>query len=366
MEERQAPCPQFLDVLPVDSEIHPLPVDEWIAASTFQKAIRRSDGDTAERAGLTLFRYRGDRIFRRIATVAAEDIGVGSLDGVGTTIELCRDKRLRQQAGGDEIVVRKLARLLAASPKDRSSDLAAGVAHHHPAFEPARKAIAELSLSERLRRAADTSAPFTDRLIASWLASGLAWSGERRTAPGDLDGLLRAHETLGVPRRLLDTVWSAAKLTREPLTVLLPVIWHAASQQNVETIVAPVPASTFIGGIPLYALDQHTRLGRAAFSAFARENSDLRSVLHRWVAKPNAMGALGLAGFYADASACSPKLDWPAGRDLERLGIAADLLAAGVAPEGIDPLREAVTRHLGHLNAIRERLLLAYLEGRSS
>lgn len=73
-----------------------------------------------------------------------------------------------------------------------------------------------------------------------------------------------------------------------------------------------------------------------------------------------------IAVFYADGSACSPKLDWPLGRDLERLGAEADLLAAGVAPEGIGPLRETVTRNLGHLNGIRERLLLAYLGGRLS
>ena len=32
---------------------------------------------------------------------------------------------------------------------------------------------------ERLHRAADTSAPFLDRLIENWLGSGLAWNGER-------------------------------------------------------------------------------------------------------------------------------------------------------------------------------------------
>lgn len=364
MQVRQTPYLQLLDAVPVDSEISPLPVDEWLAASTLQKSIRRSDCDTAERAGLTLYRCRGDRIFRRVATIAAEDIGIGAPDTVAVTTELCRGKHLRQQAGGDEVVVRKLARLLAATLKDRSADLAACVAHHHPALKAERQRIANLTLTERLRWATDMSVPFTHRLIASWLGSGLSWSGERRAVSGDVDGLLRALEALDVPVQLLDTVWSAAKLTREPLTVLLPIVWHAASQQNVETIVAPVPVSTFMGGVPTYAADQFTRIGRAAFAAFARENADVRNILNRWVAKPNAVRALGLAGFYVDGSACAHKLDWPGGRDLERLGVEADLLAAGVAPDGINPLREVVASHLVHLNAVRERLLTAYLEDR--
>lgn len=120
MEERQTPYLQLFDAVPVDSEILPLPGDEWLAASVFQKAIRRADRNTAERAALSLFRIRGDRIFRRIGVIAAEDVGIGSIDGFEIAIALCRDTRLRQEAGSDEIVVRKLARLLANVPKDRS------------------------------------------------------------------------------------------------------------------------------------------------------------------------------------------------------------------------------------------------------
>lgn len=366
MKKQQTPQFPLSDIGSVETEFLPPQVDEWIAASVTQKAIRRSDAITAERAALTLYRYRGPRIFRRIAVIATEDVGIGDVETVATTVELCRNKHLRQEAGGDAAVVQKLVRLLATSPKDRSADLAASIAHHHPALQATRSRIAELPLSERLHIAADTSAPLVDRLTASWLGSGLTWGGERPLAAGDLDALLRAHETLGVPVRFFDAVRSAGRLTREPLTILLPVIWHAALESRVETVAAPVPAFTYVGGIPTYGLDQHTRLGRAAFAAFARENSDVRSTFQRWVSKSNVLRALGLSAFYTDGSPCSHKLSWPLGRDLERTGIEADLLAAGVAQEGIDSLRETVARHLGHLNAIRERLLIAYLEGRSS
>lgn len=42
--------------------IPPLDVDQWLAASILQKAIRRGLPDLAERAAVTLSRHRGPRV----------------------------------------------------------------------------------------------------------------------------------------------------------------------------------------------------------------------------------------------------------------------------------------------------------------
>jgi hypothetical protein len=75
-----------------------------------------------------------------------------------------------------------------------------------------------------------------------------------------------------VPEDLLAATEIAASRTREPITVMVPLIWLAA-QASGETSVCdcPVPSLVQMDDVPLYALDQHTRLGREAIWRFARE-----------------------------------------------------------------------------------------------
>jgi len=54
---------------------------------------------------------------------------------------------------------------------------------------------------------------------------------------------------------------------------------------------------------------------------------------------------------------------WGRGEEIERIGIEVDLLNAGVPLEGIGAIRDVIAANLVHLNAIRERLLVAHLEG---
>jgi integrase len=51
-----------------------------------QKSIRRSETDIAQRAALTLFKLKGAAIWRRLMVIAFEDVGIGSLDVVTTTV----------------------------------------------------------------------------------------------------------------------------------------------------------------------------------------------------------------------------------------------------------------------------------------
>ena len=71
-------------VSPLDA-VEPLPCDRWLAASALQKAIRRGDALTAQRAVRTLYRYDPRSACRRLLVIAREDIGIGAPDAVVVT-----------------------------------------------------------------------------------------------------------------------------------------------------------------------------------------------------------------------------------------------------------------------------------------
>jgi hypothetical protein len=152
----------------------------------------------------------------------------------------------------------------------------------------------------------------------------------------------------------------AAKRTREPYAVLLPLVWLEVQRGGpVAFRDQPVPASAIVAGVPLYALDEHTRQGKRAINTLAQENVSIRACLEQFVPKRRWIAAAQHAAFYAEGSAVSRRLDWAQSWSLERLGIEAELSTAEVPPEGVLPLIQAIQGALDQLNEIRTRLLEA-------
>jgi hypothetical protein len=338
----------------------PLQIDPWVASSLLQKAIRRGDVELAERAAVTLHRHRGSGIWRRFLIIAFEDVGIGSVEALIKTTAACTDPNGRASFGDEERVVRIVSRLLAEAPKDRSADHLIGAAWSHPAFEDARGRVGKCSLSQRLDLVADMSLPLPVRAIAGWYSSGLEWGRERRVGRGDLPGLMATFRLLGAPADLVLATRHAATRTREPIVVMAPLLWLAAAgTANPRVVECAVPPAPVIGGVPLWAFDKHTALGKAAIHQLARENEAARDVLAIHVPKDRNKDAACMAAFYADAAPVSLRLDWEGAAELEALGTENDMLRAGVPIEGIEPLLTVVRDNLDHLNAIRAKRFTA-------
>jgi hypothetical protein len=355
-------CPSAEDCSPSSPSplLRSLPIDHWVASSLLQKAIRRGDADLAVRAAVTLFRLRGIGIWRRFLVIAFEDVGIGSVEALIKTATACTDPNWRVTVGGDERVLCFVARLLANAPKDRSPDHLIGAAWSHPALEDARCMVGERSLAQRLGLVADKSLPLPVRAIAAWYGSGIEWGRERRVGRGDLPGLMSTFRLLGVPPDLVLATRYAATRTREPIVIMAPLLWLAASgTPNHRVIECPVPAAPVVGSVPLYAFDKHTAIGKSAIHRLARENEAVRDVLAAFVPEYRAKEAACMAAFYADASPVSRRFEWDGSAELEALGVENDMLRAGVPREGIEPILTVVRDNLDHLNAIRAKLFSA-------
>jgi hypothetical protein len=341
---------------PPHEAVEPLPCDRWLAASALQKAIRRGDALTAGRALRTLYRYDPRSAWRRLLVIAYEDIGIGALGAVVITTLRSANAKAYREAGGDEAAALGTSQMLASSPKDRSADLLFAIVLHDPALEGARSKLRSVSVARRLEFVADPTLSLSERALAAWHSSGVEERGERRVGPGDLGGLMRTYAELAVPEPLLEAVALALKKTREPFVLLLPLLWLEAAEGETERVDSLLAPSSLINGVPLYAIDRHTRLGRQAIGRFARENAEIARFLMKH-ARGSRDEALGMAVFYADGALTRPALQWRRSAELAAAGVAADFHKVHVTASVGVALIRLVSAQIADLNAIRSEVL---------
>ena len=336
-------------------------VDAWIASSLFQKAVRRGDVETAISAAKRLFSLRGKTAFNRFVVAAFEDIGIGSEAAIVDTVAQVGFANC--YTDGEYPSIEAVVRLLASAPKDRSADYLICAAHAHPSLEPIRRQIGGLNNLDRIAVAVNPSVPLPERAVAVWFAAGSNWKGEHRLGRGDPKLLLEAFRASGVSDALLNATSLAARITREPIVYMVPLLATALKTSTLTAVSQfNMPEKSTLYGIPLLALGHHTRVGKAAIRKFLRECAELRETVGLHVAEFKAASVVEIAVYYADAAPVSLKLVWDQSEALETLGRESDFLEAGAPIYAIAEIEAVVFRNLHHLNAIRSDLLRAALK----
>jgi hypothetical protein len=343
-------------VLGQNLDFEPLIADQWVMISLLQKSIRRGEVETAQQAAFTLFAQKGSAIWRRFMVIAFEDVGAASPDAVAMTVVVSTDPSWRRKNGGDLQIAVQLARVLAQAPKSRSAEHLITSAQHHPSLAKARMLRGASSRTDQLAAIMNQNLSLTERAIAASCASGVGSNGEKRENSG-LAAVLETFQSLGVPDELVTATGIAAQKTREPITLMAPLIWLAAHRHSRPTVAeTEVPVANIVNGVSMHALDKHTRLGREAIRRFASENEEVRETLARYVSAARGNDAAYMAAFYADAAPLATKLGWKGADELEAFGTETDLLLAGVPPQGFAPLLAALRNNLEHLNEVRARV----------
>jgi hypothetical protein len=331
-----------------------LVTDPWIANSLMHKAIRRGDILTAERSALSFHALRGSAIWRRLMIIGCEDVGVGSIAAVTETIDICTNIARRKSLGGNSEAIRNVMRLLCSAPKDRSTDHLVAAVDKHPSLEGARRKMASMSDDERLEISRDHELPLPVRAAAIVYASGLG--RDRKYLGGNLHALAASYHSLGAQQNVVEASILAGRRTNETIAVLIPLLElsQVDATHSIECVQLPDPAMA--QGIPLYAFDKHTRIGRQAFELFARENSDIRKLLERFAAGRSGREAVGMAAFHAEAAIINPRLVWPQSRPIESIGVESDLFSAGIQRDGHQVIIQAIRDNLDHLNDLRAHI----------
>ncbi len=80
---------------PISLETEPPNVDKWLAASALQKAIRRGNEVEALLCARLIVDVDRQRLWRRLAVIAMEDVGIADIDAVADTVLAARSKTWR-------------------------------------------------------------------------------------------------------------------------------------------------------------------------------------------------------------------------------------------------------------------------------
>lgn len=341
------------------------PLDSWTASSLLQKAIRRGEVEHSLRAARALHRLRGAGIWRRLLLIACEDIGIGALDLLQLIAQLTAHKT-RRSIGSEDELIEYVVTAMASAPKDRSSDYLICAAMDHPGHDAEREAIGAMPTNAQIAMIFDPTQPIVRRAIATWYASGMSIGVSPQNQPELLAKLLAAFEEKDFPSALSEAIRAAAQKTKEPIVVMLPLLWALSRETgesgHVEHI--ELPPSLDCSGVPAWTFDKHTRLGKRAMRQLIRECPAVDKILSKYVPDFRASAVIEMACFYSDASPVASRFVWTHSSELEILGLETDMTAAGCPKEGVMPIFETVRDNVDQLNDIRCRLR-ADEEGRS-
>lgn len=360
--------------------------DRWILASLLQKAIRRGHCALALGAALKLLQIDSSRLWRRLMTVALEDVGVGDLDIALDLVAISSSPVARRVLGGSCASLETMIPWACRAIKDRTADHLASLArwqrlsdgyggggsgetdfsvlplsHRAPTAHPGvplhRTAdatgvspddIRGLNASVRQMPAVqpqhDISKPtWQDHVYAAFALAG-AWERGRLKLEEILDHFGRQ----GAPLALLEACSAYGRRCGDPLFLYALTAWIIWKKEGPEPLALARQglAGQDLGELPDYALDPlRTRLGRRGVELW------LRSYLEKVPFDSRQV----MAGLWnAEASLSNQILFWEAGGQIQRAAYQSDLLVHGLAPERHEDLLAWIAQERPVLFAARQ------------
>jgi hypothetical protein len=245
----------------------PLKVSPWIAMSLLQKAIRRGRKGLAMRAAATLLLGSPERLWRRIACIAFEDIGAADFDAVVLVTAALAGKRFRQDLGGEWSVASFLISRMADAAKCRDSDDLLLAAENHPDFDDTRLQFAFRN-TQSLARIAIGDDPLPIRALAVWYAIGTNRRPSTRLSlrDGSPTPVFNALRKI-IPPSVVEIAHEAHRKTGEVLCLFVALLWplHEGTGTFEDD---EFPPAAMIREVPGWAYDIYSREGRAALANF--------------------------------------------------------------------------------------------------
>ena len=333
----------------------PLPITPWLAAALFQKSIRRAEENFALQAAATLLQVVPDRLWRRCAGIAAEDIGLGSVDVVANVAASMSGKRFRSALGGEWRVASFIVSQMANATRCRASDDLLMTAERHPSLANARREFAMLSTRELLG-IATASASLPERALATWYALGTGhrpspWLRRRRGEPNIVfDALCEA----GLPHSIVEIGRELFRRTGEPLG---PFVSLLAPQRQVETATVAdddIPPTTMICELPSWTFDRYSREGLECLKAFLHGNTETARWVRSHISATKRVDFLGDVCFRVEGQISRQRLHWPTADELRRV---VDVECAGHGCTDATEIIALMMADIPALNQVRVELL---------
>jgi hypothetical protein len=292
----------------------PLECSAWVAMSALQKAIRRGEVEIALRAAATLHRDAPERLFRRLAVIAFEDVGIADIEAVSLTVAALIGKRWRAEVGGEWAVASYLIKRLANAAHDRACDDLCMMASDHPRYAKQRLDLGAGSAADSLALL-HSAQTIEERALAIWSLNAYLREGRGKRSSRDPFMVFAYFADKGVPAHILAMCDEGFRKTRETLALLFPLIYQAKPACGA-TIDDVMPPQGFVNGVPLWALDKFTREGREAYRRFLLTECSTAKWMKAHVPRSAQIETLGTTVFAIESGQLSKRLRWQLGDQL--------------------------------------------------
>lgn len=299
--------------------VEPLPISPWLAMSVLQKGIRRGDVDMATRAAATLLKVDPAKLWRRLAGVVVEDIGLADLECVKLVMAATAGKTFRRDFGGEHRVASLIVARMCEAKKCRAvDDLLISVSYHHE-LEALRGDLAREDLRQHLSHIRERRA-LLGASLAALHGSGVRWNGQVAGKATDPKALFAAMLSAGISHDIVMLAEQGFRRTREALPLLLPLVTLALPSGELPVQDDEFPA-ILIGqsGLPTYCLDGFSWEGKTALRRFLSRDTETGRWLRRHVPAERRVAVLHGAIFRVEGGLVQQRVQWPCATTLRRL-----------------------------------------------
>lgn len=299
-----------------------------LAASGLQKSIRRGLVNEALFHCDQLLQIGPEYLFRRLHTVACEDVGIADLLLLAAYAVGGGSKTHRKKLGGDKRVGRALVSALARSPKDRLSDelKTLDLRELGRLAEPWNRAVAKRSDEQLLAEVADRSQPVTSRAISLMYFTRFEPSDRNalvsRSGPrmNWRHALMEVCTALDAPKLLRELCWTYAGRMVERQAYCLPLAWDISKDEAWALEDDPAISDLTLGNLLAAAVDGHTREGKEALANLVRRDAEARSLAIGIVSRASwDIRAFHLAFFRTEGHLCRRRLANPISARIRQL-----------------------------------------------
>jgi hypothetical protein len=297
--------------------IDPLPCDRWIARSCLQKAVRRAEPELAQRALANLFDHDSRAVWRHLSIIALEDVGVANVDVLARIVAAQRDRKWREQMGGDWAVIAELVRQMATSTHCQATCDVLLRVMNDPGLAEAKADALEQEPGALAAVIGDGDHLAECRGIAAMAMAGCLADGQHTKDPSCVFDVLADG---GASGHVVATCRIAWKISRNPMALLLPIVWQECMKaDDPRCSDDTLPPLQLIGGVPGYALDQFTRTGNRVSRAYLAEDDELRHLLEAArICKGSHSRTLGDVLFLIEGGLVRHRMIWAEAERLRR------------------------------------------------
>jgi len=298
---------------------------KWEVVSSIQKSIRRGLKDHALRGASALLNTNDFELIRylwkRISTTAAEDVGLADPTLVAFTL-LCAETFTPSK------------------------------------FMAVQKPVVYFLISELCNSVKDRTLCDGAILDSSWVRSGnkaIISSGLDEENLKYVHKFERCKEYL--PETPLMSYLSNQGWRTEDMGKFYPLGEHLRDG-FFDEVEKPLTEFRVIKGLPSYAYDMHTQIGKRAIGFLSGRGTELFEFFKLYPQVTDSSKAVGWALFYSEGGLLNTQLEYPSRTGVYNTAVFASLLNLGVGRDGVLKLialvREALPRLEGKREAIAE------------